>query len=139
MNQAIAECPVVSVVVPLYNEEENIAELYQRLTRSLEALQLPYEIVFVNDGCRDSTPARIRQFQQQDPRVVAIDLSRNFGHQAAICAGIDHAQGNAVILMDGDLQDPPEVLCGFIDAWRQGNEVVYAVRTNRKEGVLKRI
>jgi dolichol-phosphate mannosyltransferase len=131
--------PEISIVVPLYNEEENISELYHRLTRSLEALEVPYELVFVNDGSQDTTLAQIAGFQQADPRVVAIDLSRNFGHQAAICAGIDHARGRAVVLMDGDLQDPPEVLPEFIDAWRKGNEVVYAIRRNRKEGLLKRM
>jgi len=129
---------LLSVVVPLFNEEENLPELYRRLVASLEAAQLEFELVFVNDGSRDRTPLMLSQLHAQDARVVVVSLSRNFGHQAAITAGMDHAQGHAVILMDGDLQDPPEVLAQFVSAWREGNDVVYAVRTKRKEGIFKR-
>jgi dolichol-phosphate mannosyltransferase len=133
------EVPDLSVVVPLYNEEENIAELYRRLTSSLKQMGLGYEIVFVNDGSRDKTPELLNELQRSDPRVVAVHLSRNFGHQAAVCAGIDQASGRGVILMDGDLQDPPEVLHHFVGMWQQGYEVVYAIRQKRKEGLLKRL
>jgi glycosyltransferase involved in cell wall biosynthesis len=130
--------PDISIVVPLYNEEENARELYRRLTDALEALGVVYELVFVNDGSKDSTPALIGALHEQDARVVGLHLSRNFGHQAAITAGIDHTRGQAVIVMDGDLQDPPEVLEQFIERWRAGNDVVFAVRAKRKENFFKR-
>jgi polyisoprenyl-phosphate glycosyltransferase len=129
----------VSVVVPLYNEEENLGELYRRLVDALEADGIDFELVLVNDGSRDATSAMLDALHQRDRRVMAVSLSRNFGHQAAISAGIDHATGQGVILMDGDLQDPPEVLPQFIAAWRHGNDVVFAVRTKRKEVLWKRI
>jgi dolichol-phosphate mannosyltransferase len=130
---------LLSVVVPLFNEEENLPDLYRRLVKSLDAAQQNFELVFVDDGSRDRTPLMLSQLHAQDARVVVISLSRNFGHQAAITAGMDQAQGHAVILMDGDLQDPPEVLAQFMSAWRAGNDVVYAVRTKRKEGLFKRV
>ncbi len=131
--------PVLSVVVPLFNEHENLPELYRRLVASLEAIGEPFELVFVNDGSRDSTPAMLDLLAVTDPRVTALHLSRNFGHQPAVTAGIDHARGHAVVVMDGDLQDPPEVLVKFVDAWRAGHDVVYAIRRNRKEGPVKRL
>jgi dolichol-phosphate mannosyltransferase len=131
--------PLVSVVVPLCNEEENLAPLYERITRTMELLDVSFEILLVDDGSRDATPGLIDDLVCRDSRVAAIHLSRNFGHQAAISAGIDHARGQAVIVMDGDLQDPPEVLPGFLELWRQGHDVVYAVRRHRKEGPLKRL
>jgi glycosyltransferase involved in cell wall biosynthesis len=129
---------LISVVVPLFNEEDNLPDLYRRLTRSLEGDGELYELIFVNDGSRDRTAALLEELHQNDGRVVVVHLSRNFGHQAAISAGIDQARGQAVILMDGDLQDPPEVLGQFIATWRQGYEVVYAIRTKRKEVLWKR-
>ncbi len=128
--------PEISVVVPLFNERENVPELYRRLRESLASIAC--EIVFVDDGSSDSTPHLLDELAACDPHVVAIHLSRNFGHQAAVSAGLDHATGQAVIVMDGDLQDPPEVLAQFIAKWREGHDVVYAVRTKRKEGLLKR-
>jgi len=128
----------VSVVVPLCNEGANVHELYDRLTASLTSLRMDYELVFVDDGSSDDTPSLLADLQADDGRVVVVTLSRNFGHQAAISAGIDLACGDAVIVMDGDLQDPPEVLGDLIHAWRLGNDVVYAVRSARKEGLLKR-
>lgn len=128
----------ISVVVPLYNEEESVGELHRRLTSVLGALGDSYEIILVDDGGRDATPRRIDDLAATDPHVVPIHFSRNFGHQAAISAGIDRAQGRAVIVMDGDLQDPPEVLPEFVQLWRLGNDVVYAVRRKRKENAFKR-
>ncbi len=128
----------LSVVIPAYNEEENLPALYQRLTATLDALNLDYEIIFVNDGSQDRTLALLRDLAASDPRVVAVDLARNFGHQVAISAGLDHSRGAAVIIMDADLQDPPEVLPQFIARWREGYDVVYAIREQRKEGPLKR-
>jgi len=132
------EKSLISVVVPLFNEEENLPDLYKRLTSSLEKEGERFELVFVNDGSKDATTGILEDLHRKDSRVVVVHLSRNFGHQAAISAGIDQARGQAVILMDGDLQDPPEVLGQFIGTWRQGFEVVYAIRTKRKEGLCKR-
>jgi dolichol-phosphate mannosyltransferase len=130
--------PELSVVVPLYNEEENIPELYRRLSAALGKLGVDYQLVLVNDGSRDRTPTLLADLHATDHRVAALHLSRNFGHQAAVSAGLAHACGRAVAVMDGDLQDPPEALGAFLDKWREGYDVVYAVRQNRKEGALKR-
>jgi dolichol-phosphate mannosyltransferase len=128
----------ISVVVPLYNEQENIGELYRRLTAVLQALGGRYELVFVNDGSGDATPRLLDELKGHDPHLSVLHFSRNFGHQAAVSAGLDHAGGHAVMIMDGDLQDPPEVIPQFVQKWREGYEVVYAVRRQRKEGVFKR-
>jgi dolichol-phosphate mannosyltransferase len=133
------EPPEISVVVPLFDEAANVRELHRRLTGVLRSLEEPYEIVFVNDGSRDATPELIDDLVVADPRLAAVHLSRNFGHQPAVSAGLDHARGRAVVIMDGDLQDPPEVLPQFIERWREGYDVVYAVRRRRKEGVVKRL
>jgi dolichol-phosphate mannosyltransferase len=130
--------PKVSVVIPLFNEEENLPELYRRLIAALTGCAASFELVLVNDGSRDATGTILDALAQADERVTGIHLSRNFGHQAAVTAGIDHARGKAVIVMDGDLQDPPEVLGQFLDVWREGYDVVYAIRTKRKEGPIKR-
>lgn len=130
--------PEVSVVVPLYNEQENVHELHRRLAESLGGLGIPYEILFVDDGSRDATPGLIDAMQGGDPHLAVVHLSRNFGHQPAVTAGIDRALGRAVLIMDGDLQDPPEVIPQFLDKWRSGCDVVYAVRKDRKEGALKK-
>jgi glycosyltransferase involved in cell wall biosynthesis len=131
--------PDVSIVVPLFNEQENIRELHRRVSMSMASLGRTYELVFVNDGSHDKTPEIANELARRDRRVVVVHLSRNFGHQPAISAGIHLARGRAVVLMDGDLQDPPEVLGQFIDAWEQGNDVVYAIREKRKEGPVKRL
>jgi dolichol-phosphate mannosyltransferase len=125
--------------VPLYNEQENLPELHRRLTTSLAGLGLDYELVFVNDGSRDGTPGLLDDLAARDPHLRVLHLSRNFGHQAALSAGLDAARGRGVILMDGDLQDPPEVLGQFVAAWRAGSDVVFAIRTKRKEGLAKRL
>jgi dolichol-phosphate mannosyltransferase len=133
------DLPEVSVVVPVFNEEENLSSLYQRVAVTLEKLDLPFELILVNDGSQDRTPELIDGLQARDPRVVGLHLSRNFGHQAAVSAGIEHARGRGVVVMDGDLQDPPEVLDQLIGPWRKGFDVVYAIREKRKEGLFKRI
>ncbi len=130
--------PEISVVVPVYNEEENLAELYARLCQVLDQLEPNYEIVFIDDGSRDGSLKILQDLVIQDPRVVAVELARNFGHQIAISAGLTFARGNAVIIMDGDLQDPPELLPTFISKWRERFDVVYAIRERRKERWLKR-
>lgn len=131
--------PDLSVVVPVYNEEENVPELYRRLTDVMAGMGRPYELLFVNDGSSDATLDRLQALQARDPHICLLDLARNFGHQAAVTAGIDHAVGRAVITIDGDLQDPPEVIPDLVARWQEGYDVVYAVRTKRKEGLLKRL
>src|SRR5262245_11193152 len=131
--------PEISVVVPLHDEQENLAELHRRLTAVLEGLGVAYEILLVDDGSRDATPRMIGRLQESDPTVCALHLSRNFGHQAAVSAGLDYARGRAIVVMDGDLQDPPELIPRFVELWRGGDDVVYAVRRRRNEGVLKRL
>lgn len=128
----------ISVVVPAFNEEENILPLCARLEAALGAVD--HEIVFVNDGSTDGTLERVRHAAAANPRIRWIDFSRNFGHEAASTAGIDHARGDAVILIDADLQDPPELIGEMIAKWREGADVVYARRTRREgEGVLRRV
>ena len=129
---------VFSVVAPLFNEQQSVAELYNRLIATLEGEGSSFELVLVDDGSHDSTLALLSQLAASDPRVRVIALARNFGHQAAISAGLDYARGQAVIVMDGDLQDPPEVLPALIAQWRAGHQVVYAVRQARKEHWLLR-
>jgi glycosyltransferase involved in cell wall biosynthesis len=126
--------PLLSVVVPLYNEEGNVAPLFERVAAIMTRLpQAPsYEIVAVNDGSSDATLERIRDELRRRSGVVLVSLSRNFGHQLAATAGIDTATGDAVILMDGDLQDPPELIAAFVAKWREGYDVVYAIRRSRK-------
>lgn len=129
---------MLSIVIPIYNEEENLYNLYNRLVASSPAWQEDFEIVLVNDGSRDRSLEIMKGFVTQDNRVRVVNFSRNFGHQAAISAGIRHAKGDAVIIMDGDLQDPPEELHRFLAKWQEGYDVVYAIRTRRKEGFFKR-
>jgi dolichol-phosphate mannosyltransferase len=128
----------VSVVIPVYNEEDDIGELHRRFKNTFAGEDLPdYEMIFVNDGSSDRSRDLILDLISRDPAVKEIELSRNFGHQAAITAGIDHAGGDAVIIMDADLQDPPEMLPAMIAKWREGWDVVYAVRSARKGNIFK--
>lgn len=131
--------PIVSVVVPLFNEELNLAELVRRVRNTLDAVEPQYELILVNDGSQDTTPAQLDELANHDPRIVAVQLSRNFGHQAAVTAGLDHARGQAVVVLDGDLQDPPELIPDLLSAWRGGSDIVYAVRRKRKESWPKRL
>jgi dolichol-phosphate mannosyltransferase len=132
------ESPELSVVIPIYNETENLDELQTRLADVLNELTERWEIVYVDDGSRDGSVEVIRAFRDAEPRVKLLRLSRNFGHQAALNAGLDHAHGDAVIMMDGDLQDPPEVLVDLVKHWRSGAEVVYGIRQHRQGNVAKR-
>jgi len=130
---------MITVVVPCYNEAEVLGQLYGRLTAAAESWGEPFEVILVDDGSDETTWRQIEQIHRHDPRWRVVRLSRNFGHQAALSAGFHYASGDAVILIDADLQDPPEELHRFIARWRQGYEVVYAVRRGRKENVLKRL
>ena len=129
---------MISVVIPCYNEEEVLPQLFARLGAAAETWGEEYEILLVDDGSRDATWQLILEQHARDERWRGISFARNFGHQTAISAGIHYARGCAVILMDADLQDPPEQLHRFIAAWRDGNDVVYAIRATRKENILKR-
>ncbi len=121
----------ISVVVPLYNEEENIDALFGRLLAVLEALNTSYEVICVNDGSRDNTLKNLVEYHQRYPQIKVVNLSRNFGKDTAMSAGIDYSQGMAVIPIDADLQDPPELIAEMIEKWHEGYDVVYASRRVR--------
>jgi len=122
---------VLSIVTPCFNEEEVIDHTHARLTNALSAITEDFEIIYVDDGSRDSTAERLREIQARDGRVKVIRLSRNFGHQIAVTAGMSYAAGEAVVLIDADLQDPPEVIGEMMAKWREGFQVVYGQRTER--------
>lgn len=122
---------LLSVVVPAFNEQAVLHECHSRLSKVLDALGVSAEIVFVNDGSTDNTPEVLYRLREQDPRVAVVELSRNFGKEIALTAGLDHAQGEAVVVIDADLQDPPELIPELIKQWREGYDVVYATRVAR--------
>jgi dolichol-phosphate mannosyltransferase len=123
---------MISAVIPIYNEEEIISLLHERVSQAMSKVG-KWEVVYVNDGSTDSSLELLRQLQSEDPRVVVVDLSRNWGHMGALNAGLQTARGDAIVLMDGDLQDPPEVVPKLVAAWRGGAQVVTAVRRSRQE------
>jgi len=123
---------LISIVVPFLNERENVPVVYERVRDVFEKVEEDFELVFVDDGSSDGSPEWIMHKAEEDNRVKIIRLSRNFGHQIAITAGMDFAQGEAVVIMDADLQDPPEVIPDLLEKWRQGKDVVYAVRESRE-------
>lgn len=130
----------LSVIVPMYNEEEVIDVTYRRLKAVLATLGETYEIIFVNDGSRDKTSDIVRAICKADRTVKLVEFSRNFGHQIAVTAGMDHASGRAVVLIDADLQDPPELIIDMVARWRDGYDVVYGKRIERKgESWFKKI
>ena len=131
--------PELSVIIPVFNEAENLPTLHGRLTRALVNLGMEYEIVLVDDGSQDQSPDILRRLEAEDQRIVIVEFARNFGHQVAISAGLEQSRGRVVCIMDADLQDPPEVLHTFLAKWREGWEVVYAIRTERKEWWGKRL
>lgn len=132
--------PTLSVVVPVYNEEEVINESYRRLTEVLEKTGETYELIFVNDGSRDRTLELALEICANDKRVKLIDFARNFGHQLAITAGMDASSGDAVVVIDADLQDPPEVIPLMLEKWREGYEIVYGKRLKRQgESAFKKL
>jgi len=127
-----------SIIIPIYNEENILPELHQRLEKVAAHLDGPVEVILIDDGSKDRSFEIMKELHARDPRIKSVRLSRNFGHQIAISAGLDLAGGTAVILMDGDLQDPPELLPEMIARWKEGNQVVYTVKKSRKENKLKR-
>ncbi len=130
----------LDVVIPIYNEEENLPELTRRLTDVCNGLaDTSWRVLYVNDGSRDASVAIIRQQNAEDSRIQLVELSRNFGHQAAISAGLALCDADAVVLMDGDLQDPPEVIPQLLEAWEDGGEVILAARRSRQERGIRRL
>lgn len=129
----------LSVVVPVYNEEAVLPAFFERLAATLDLLPCGAEVLFVDDGSLDRSAAILDDFAGRDPRVRVIGFTRNFGHQAALCAGLDHCRGAAAVMIDADLQDPPELIRDFHAAWKQGCDVVYGERRRLREGALKRV
>lgn len=137
--QALPSDPVLSLVVPMFNEAGNVDGLFARLTEVLGALGVTYEIVCVDDGSRDDTVARVVDHHRRDPRIKVVELSRNFGKELALTAGLQHTTGQAVVMIDADLQHPPEVIGDMLEKWRQGYEMVIALRRGREnESSFKR-
>ena len=132
--------PLVSIVVPVFNEEVVLPEFFSRLSRSLQTQSQRFELIFVDDGSTDATRAALDGLHRKDERVGIIELSRNFGKEIALTAGIDHARGDAVVLIDADLQDPPELIPELLTQWHAGYDVVYGQRQDRRNDPwLKRI
>jgi dolichol-phosphate mannosyltransferase len=131
--------PTYSLVIPVYNEHETIPTLFERVRAVIDGFDAAAEVVLVDDGSVDDTWRMLGELHARDARFKVLSLSRNFGHQVAVTAGLDHARGNAIMVLDGDLQDPPEVLPALIERWKEGFDVVYAVRTKRKENIFKRM
>jgi len=130
---------LISYILPTYNEQDNIVLFYSELSKNLKNRgEFEYELIFINDGSKDNTLHELNKLAKNDKRVVILNFSRNFGHQIAISAGIDYADGDAVIIMDTDLQDPPEISVQLIDKWQEGYDVVYAQRRSRKDGLFKK-
>ena len=122
----------ISVVIPIYNEEDNVAAIYRRLDQAIQKVSLSKELIFVNDGSTDRSFSIIQRLASDDRDIKYIDLSRNFGHQIAVTAGLEASTGNAVIVIDADLQDPPELIPQMISKWQEGYHVVYAKRNKEK-------
>ena len=132
--------PIYSLVIPIYNEEENITEMYRRLHQVMEQLDGDVELILIDDGSRDRSLSMMRELHHRDNRVHYLSLARNFGHQIAVTAGLNFVQGKCIIVMDADLQDPPELILTMIEKWHQGYQVVYAQRISRQqESRLKRL
>ena len=133
VNSSFDGIPKYSLIIPIYNEEKTIPELYRRVSAVMELLESPVELVLVNDGSRDRSLEMIRKLHQQDPRVFYLSLARNFGHQIAVTAGLNFARGQVIVILDADLQDPPELIPNMVEKWRQGYQVVYAQRIRRRQ------
>src|SRR5215216_2730318 len=129
---------LLSIIIPVFDEETLLDELYNRTANALNKITDDWEVICVNDGSKDQTLSKLLALNRKDPRWKIIDLSKNFGHQRAIWAGLNFAAGEYIGVMDGDLQDPPEAFQQFLDEINEGNDVVYAVRIKRKENAFKR-
>jgi len=130
--------PIFSIIAPIYNEISNLPELYRRIKEVMDSTGEPWEMLLVDDGSSDGSTEKIQELAAMDPRLRPVIFARNFGHQIAVTAGLDYARGKAVVIIDSDLQDPPEAILDLIARWREGYEVVYAVRAEREgEGWFK--
>ncbi|HEY9706322.1 MAG TPA: glycosyltransferase family 2 protein, partial [Allocoleopsis sp.] len=125
--------PIYSLVIPIYNEAENIAEMYKRLTEVLSQLNGETEVILVDDGSKDNSLQLMRELHQKDSRINYISLARNFGHQIAVTSGLNFVNGQVIVILDADLQDPPELILEMITKWQEGYQVVYAKRTSRQK------
>lgn len=131
---------LLSIVVPVFNEQDNIKNFYQEVTKSMQSLDMDYEIIFVDDGSKDNTAYELHRLTEQDSHVKAVLLARNFGHQLALTCGLDYATGDAIITMDGDMQHPPAMIGDLVAKWKDGYEVVQTVRLSTQDaGMLKRL
>lgn len=131
--------PQYSFIIPVYNEEETLPEMYRRVSAIMDRMDDIVELIFINDGSRDRTLTMLQELHQQDHRVCYLSFARNFGHQIAVTAGLNFARGQVIVVLDGDLQDPPELIPDMVEKWRQGYQVVYAQRLKRhREGWFKR-
>src|SRR5579863_2261986 len=124
---------MISIVAPIFNEQQNLPALRDRVTAAMNSYGDPWELILVDDGSRDASPDLMREFHRQDARIKILTFSRNFGHQPAVTAGIHYATGDCVILIDGDLQDPPEVIPQMVQKWKEGFQVVLGERGSRAD------
>jgi glycosyltransferase involved in cell wall biosynthesis len=124
--------PLLSIITPIFNETKNIPELYRRVSQVMETSSQTWELVMVDDGSTDGSADLIRQLAAQDSHIRPVIFARNFGHQLAVTAGLDYSRGRAIVIMDADLQDPPELILELIAKWQEGYEVVYAIRAHRE-------
>ena len=132
MGANMSEKPTYSIVAPIYNEEGNIQVLYERICEVMDSTGDSWELVTINDGSRDRSLELLEKLSASDSRIKVINFARNFGHQIAVTAGLDYTSGDAVVIIDADLQDPPEMILEMIERWKAGYEVVYAVREERE-------
>ena len=131
---------MISIVTPVYNEEDNVVFFHEKITKVMKTTGMDYELIYVNDGSRDRTDELIRELAEKDPHVRAITFARNFGHQTAITCGMDFARGDAVITMDGDMQHPPELIPLLLEKWKDGYDIVQTIRTSTEDsGFIKKI
>jgi dolichol-phosphate mannosyltransferase len=136
----VEKSPQITIIAPIFNEIENLPVLYQRITEVMGKSELSWELLLIDDGSTDGSTDQIRELAKTDKRIKPIIFARNFGHQIAVTAGLDYSSGEAVVIIDSDLQDPPEVILDLIEKWREGYEVVYAVRSEREgETFFKKI
>jgi len=131
--------PVVSIVVPIFNEHDLIERLHTEIVRAMDAIEKHWEVVYVDDGSTDTTREKLMALQQLDERITVVELTRNWGHQPAVTAGLTVARGSAIVLMDGDLQDPPAVIPQLIKAWKKGAQIIIAQRTRRAESGIRHL
>jgi polyisoprenyl-phosphate glycosyltransferase len=133
MSTLAANLPKYSLIIPIYNEQETISEMYRRVSAVMDRLDGETELVLINDGSRDKSLSMMRELHQRDKRVCYLSFARNFGHQIAVTAGLNFVRGQVIVILDADLQDPPELIPDMLEKWRQGYQVVYAQRTKRRK------